>query len=32
MKESIRTLTPRFSVQRMLKEYTERMYLTIESK
>jgi starch phosphorylase len=27
MKESIQTLTPRFSIQRMLKEYTERMYL-----
>ncbi len=32
MKESIRTLTPRFSIQRMLKEYTERMYLPIESE
>jgi glycogen phosphorylase len=31
MKESIRTLSPRFSIQRMLKEYTERMYLPIES-
>jgi starch phosphorylase len=30
MKESIRTLTPHFSIQRMLKEYTERMYLTTE--
>ena len=30
MKESIRTLTPRFSIQRMVKEYTERMYLPIE--
>jgi starch phosphorylase len=30
MKESIRTLTPRFSIQRMLKEYTERMYLPTE--
>jgi len=28
MKESIRTLTPRFSIQRMLKEYTEDMYLS----
>jgi starch phosphorylase len=27
MKESIRTLTPRFSIHRMVKEYTERMYL-----
>lgn len=26
MKESIRTLAPRFSIQRMIKEYTERMY------
>jgi len=30
MKESIRTLTPRFSIQRMVKEYTDRMYLPIE--
>ena len=30
MKESIRTLTPRFSMQRMVKEYTERMYLPTE--
>ncbi len=30
MKESIRTLTPRFSIQRMVKEYTERMYLPTE--
>jgi starch phosphorylase len=30
MKESIRTLSPRFSIQRMVKEYTERMYLPIE--
>jgi len=30
MKESIRTLTPRFSIQRMVKEYTERMYLSEE--
>jgi starch phosphorylase len=27
MKESMRTLTPRFCIQRMVKEYTERMYL-----
>jgi starch phosphorylase len=26
MKESIRTLSPRFSIRRMLKEYVERMY------
>jgi len=26
MKESIRTLAPRFSIHRMLKEYTQRMY------
>ncbi len=26
MKESIRTLTPRFSVRRMVKEYAERLY------
>ena len=32
MKELIRTLTPRFSIQRMLKEYTEQMYLPIQSK
>ncbi len=31
MKESIRTLTPRFSIHRMVKEYTERMYLPEES-
>lgn len=31
MKESIRTLTPRFSIHRMVKEYTERMYLAVES-
>jgi starch phosphorylase len=30
MKESIKTLAPRFSIQRMLKEYTERMYLSTE--
>lgn len=27
MKESIRTLTPQFSVQRMVKEYVERLYV-----
>jgi starch phosphorylase len=27
MKESIRTLSPRFSIRRMVKEYTERMYI-----
>jgi len=27
MKESIRTLSPRFSIQRMLKEYIERLYV-----
>jgi starch phosphorylase len=27
MKESIRTLTPQFSMRRMVKEYLERMYL-----
>jgi starch phosphorylase len=26
MKESIRTLSPRFSIRRMVKEYTDRMY------
>lgn len=26
MKESIRTLTPRFSMRRMVKEYTQRLY------
>ncbi|MGE5221122.1 MAG: alpha-glucan family phosphorylase [Omnitrophica WOR_2 bacterium] len=26
MKESMRTLTPRFSMRRMVKEYTERLY------
>ncbi|OGO32321.1 MAG: alpha-glucan phosphorylase [Chloroflexi bacterium RBG_16_54_11] len=30
MKESMRTLTPRFSIHRMVKEYTERMYLEVE--
>ncbi len=30
MKESIRTLTPRFSIHRMVKEYTDRMYLPVE--
>jgi starch phosphorylase len=29
MKESLKTLTPRFSVQRMVKEYTERMYFPV---
>jgi starch phosphorylase len=27
MKESMRTITPQFSTRRMLKEYTERLYL-----
>lgn len=27
MKESMRTITPQFSMRRMLKEYTERLYL-----
>ena len=27
MKESIRTIGPQFSARRMVKEYTERMYL-----
>ena len=27
MKESIRTISPQFSVRRMVKEYGERMYL-----
>jgi hypothetical protein len=31
MKESIGTLTPQFSIRRMLKEYTERMYLDLDS-
>jgi len=31
MKESIRTLSPRFSISRMVKEYTERMYLPEET-
>lgn len=30
MKESMRTLTPRFSINRMLKEYTEKMYFPAE--
>jgi starch phosphorylase len=31
MKESIRTLSPQFNIRRMIKEYTQRMYLDIES-
>jgi starch phosphorylase len=31
MKESIRTITPRFSIRRMLKEYTDRLYYPPES-
>lgn len=27
MKESIRTLAPRFSMRRMVKEYVEQLYL-----
>jgi starch phosphorylase len=27
MKESMRTITPQFSMRRMLKEYVERLYL-----
>ena len=27
VKEAIRTVTPRFSTRRMVKEYVERMYL-----
>jgi len=27
MKESIRTVTPQFSMNRMVKEYVERLYL-----
>lgn len=30
MKEAIRTLSPRFSIRRMVKEYTERMYFPEE--
>ena len=30
MKESMKTLAPRFSIQRMLKEYTTRMYFPTE--
>ena len=32
MKESLRTITPQFSTRRMLKEYTERLYLPAMSK
>jgi starch phosphorylase len=32
MKESIRTLSPRFSIRRMVKEYTEMMYFPKEEK
>lgn len=31
IKESIRTLSPRFSIRRMLKEYATRMYIPIAS-
>jgi glucan phosphorylase len=27
IKESLRTVTPQFSTQRMLKEYVERLYM-----
>jgi glycogen phosphorylase len=30
MKESISTLTPRFSMRRMVKEYTEQLYFPVE--
>ena len=29
MKESIRTLAPQFSIQRMIKEYTQRLYFPV---
>jgi starch phosphorylase len=32
MKESIRTLSPRFSIRRMVKEYTEKMYFPREDE
>ena len=32
MRESIRTLAPRFSIQRMIKEYTRRMYFPEEGE
>lgn len=32
MKESIRTLAPRFSMRRMVKEYTERLYYPKETR
>jgi len=31
MKESIKTLTPRFSIHRMVKEYTQRMYFPVSA-
>jgi len=31
MKESIRTLSPQFSIQRMIKEYTQRLYFPSDS-
>jgi len=31
MKESIRTLAPQFSIQRMIKEYTQRLYFPDDS-
>jgi len=31
MKESIRTLSPQYNIRRMIKEYTERMYLNPEN-
>jgi glucan phosphorylase len=30
MKESIRTLSPRFSMRRMVKEYTDNLYFPKE--
>jgi starch phosphorylase len=32
MKESIRTLSPRFCMRRMVKEYTEQLYLPVMRK
>jgi starch phosphorylase len=32
MKESLRTVTPQFSTRRMVKEYTERLYLPVMPK
>jgi glucan phosphorylase len=32
MKESMRTITPQFSMRRMLKEYVDRLYIPAMKK